>query len=80
MARGSIPVLEDPEVYGLGFVDGENCIVARKDDWGEAVRRVLSLDAAEVRRIRGNVLAVRETYLLPDRASARFNAQLPATR
>jgi hypothetical protein len=28
LVRGSIPVIEDPQVYGLDLADGENCIVA----------------------------------------------------
>jgi hypothetical protein len=76
LVRGAIPIIEDPQVYGLGLRDAENCIVARPDDWGAAVRRALDVSEAETRRMRRNVVALREEQLLPKRAIDHFRSQV----
>jgi hypothetical protein len=76
LVRGSIPIIEDPQVYGLQLRDAENCIVAKPDDWGAAVRRALDLGEAEIRRMRRNVVALREEQLLPKRAIDHFRSQV----
>jgi hypothetical protein len=76
LVRGSIPVIEDPQVYGLDLADGENCIVAEPHDWGAAVRRVMELTEANILRLRQNVMALRQERLLPEKASHRFRSQL----
>jgi hypothetical protein len=76
LARGSIPIIEDPELYGLELRDNDNCIIARPDDWGVAVRRALEMSEAEVRRMRRRVIMLRENYLLLPRAMEHFRSQL----
>src|SRR6266540_3294024 len=78
LVRGAIPVLEDPQAHGLDLRDGENCIIAKSDDWGSAVRRALNYAEADVRRMRGNVVALRESQLLPHKAIDRFRSELLA--
>src|SRR5262249_51778236 len=76
LVRGSIPIIEDPRVYGLELRDNDNCIIARPDDWGAAVQRALKMDEEEIRRIRRNVIGLREKQLLDDRAVEHFESQL----
>jgi hypothetical protein len=76
LVRGSIPIIEDPEVYYLGLRDGENCIVAEPDNWGAAVRRALELTERDTQRMRRNVATLRESLLVPNKAVDRFQSQL----
>lgn len=65
MLRGSIPILNEREapIYELGLRDGENCLLVRNNDWASAAHNALTMDPDEVRRMRANVLAVRQTRL-----------------
>ncbi len=76
LVRGSIPIIEDPQVYGLELHDGENCIVAKPEDWGTAVRVALDTAEADILRMRRNVIALREAKLIPHRAIDRFRSQV----
>ncbi len=72
MVRGAIPVIEDPELYNLPFVDGVNCLIVGGADWAQAVQRCLTCSPAEITRLRGGVLRLREERLLPDVAARDF--------
>ena len=72
----SIPIIEDPWLYGLNLRDDETCIVAKPDDWGAAVTRALNMTQTDVARMRRNIVALREERLLPERAIERFRTQL----
>lgn len=72
MARGAIPVLEDPELYNLPLVDGRNCVIAPEAGWAGAVRRCLALSTEEIARMRAEVLRLRESRLLPAVAAREF--------
>lgn len=76
LVRGAIPILEDPDVYELGLVDGENCLVAARNDWSSAVKRALRMADTDVLRMRRNVFFLRSKRLTPQKASERFNSQL----
>jgi len=76
LVRGSIPIIEDPEVYGLALRDNETCIIARSDNWGATVQRALKMSEADIRRMRRSVIALRERQLLPQRAIEHFRSQL----
>jgi len=72
LLQGAIPVLDNEKIYQFGLMDNENCIVVRNGDWGDAMERVLSMDVADIRRMRVNIAALRESYLLPEAAAARL--------
>jgi hypothetical protein len=74
--RGSIPIIEDPHVYGLQLRDNDNCIIARPDNWGETVQRTLKMSEAEIQRMRRSVIALREKQLIPHRVVEQFRSQL----
>jgi hypothetical protein len=76
LVRGSIPIIEDPQVYGLELQDAENCIVAKPDDWGAAVRRAMDMSEADVLQMRRNVAALREAKLVLHKAIDRLTSQL----
>jgi hypothetical protein len=76
LARCSIPIIENPQLYDLELRDDENCIVAKPDNWGAAVRRALDMTEADIVRMRRNVVALREERLLPARGIQRFRTQL----
>jgi hypothetical protein len=76
LVRGSIPIIEDPQVYGLALRDNETCIIARADNWGATVRRALKISEADILRMRRNVIALRERQLLPKRVIEHFRSEL----
>jgi hypothetical protein len=77
MVSGSIPIIEDPQHYQfLELRDVENCIVAKSNEWGVAVRRALSMSEEDIRRIRRKVAGIRQEQLLPQKAIERFRSQL----
>jgi hypothetical protein len=77
LVSGSIPIVEDPQHYQfLELRDGENCIVAKSNEWGVAVRRALSMSEEDIRRIRRKVAGIRQEQLLPQKAIERFRSQL----
>lgn len=75
LCRGSIPILPDCHLYGLGLRDSVNCIVVKDDDWYGSVMRALQLPFPKVQEIRSNVLHLRNHLLFPLAASRRFCGQ-----
>lgn len=72
LLQGAVPVLDNEEIYHLGLTDNENCIVVRNGEWGDAAERVLSMDADDIRRMRMNIIALKNKYLFPKTAAARL--------
>lgn len=72
VVRGAIPVIEDPELYDLPFVDGVNCVVVGGADWALAVRRCLAFPPEQIARLRAGALRLREERLLPEVAARDF--------
>lgn len=52
LLQGTIPILDCPNEYDIGLRDGENCIVARKGRWTDALRRALEMSDGDVRTMR----------------------------
>jgi hypothetical protein len=72
IARGTVPILEDPEVYNLPFIDGVNCLLVRGGDWSRPVAQCLTFDIGQVMAMREAVVRLRKEFVLPDAASQRF--------
>lgn len=75
LLRGSIPVLHASELdlYDLGLADGANCIAVPRGGWPAAIRRIVSMEQAEIVAMRHRALqTVRErvTYDALARAMA----------
>ena len=73
LIRGTIPVIEDPELYDIGLKDNETCFVVRNLDWAEGVRRALAATDSEVGRMRRAVVDLSRRKLTVDQASARLS-------
>ena len=73
VVRGSIPVIEDPQVYSVPFVADENCILVRNGDWGGAVQRCLEASPEQIATLRAGVLRLREEWMLPEVAGRHFH-------
>jgi hypothetical protein len=60
LLRGSIPVLnaDELDLYELGLVDGVNCVAVPAGGWPDAMRRIIAMDEADIRRMRRHVLAM----------------------
>jgi hypothetical protein len=81
VVRGSIPVIEDPQVYSVPFVADENCVLVRDGDWGGAVQRCLEASPEQIATLRAGVLRLREEWMLPEVAGRHFHdAFLAAAR
>jgi hypothetical protein len=65
MLRGSIPILNESEapIYEVGLRDGENCLLVRNDHWSDAVSRALQASQGEIKRMRQNILRIRNACL-----------------
>jgi hypothetical protein len=68
LLRGSIPILDCPELYDLGLGDEANCIVVRNNDWVGAVAKALSFTSEKVVSMREAVRKCRDQFLTLDRA------------
>jgi hypothetical protein len=79
LCRGAIPILQDTHLYGLGLVDGVNCILVKNNDWFDTVKQALNLPISTLEEMRRNVLALR-AMLVPSAASHRFQSQFQQRR
>jgi hypothetical protein len=79
LCRGSIPILPDAHLYGLGLRDSVNCLAVKGGDWHGAVMTALHLPLHKVQAMRRNVLNLRDTLLVPSAASHRFCDQFSTT-
>jgi hypothetical protein len=75
LCRGTIPILQDPHLYGLGLRDSVNCILVKDDDWNSSVKTALSLPVQDIQEMRKNVRNLRDTMLVPLIAARRFCKQ-----
>ena len=66
--RGSIPVLEieSRDIYDLGLVDGQNCLLVNSDDWPSTIRRLVHLDDSEVVRMRSRLAIMCRERMRPN--------------
>lgn len=79
LCRGAIPILQDTHLYGLGLVDGVNCILVKNNDWFDTVKQALNLPISTLEEMRRNVLAL-QARLVPSAASHRFQSQFQQRR
>jgi hypothetical protein len=75
LCRGAIPILPDPQLYGLELRHLANCISVTGGDWYGAVKYALSVSVQELQEMRNNVLNLRDALLVPSVASRRFCEQ-----
>jgi hypothetical protein len=72
LLRGSIPILDCPDEYDIGLVDGVNCLVVRGNDWGRALERSLSFEPASIIEMRRAVTRLVERHLTFASAGQRW--------
>jgi hypothetical protein len=74
LLRGSIPVLAEEEIdlYGIGLVDGENCIGVPAGRWAETVARLTEADEDDILRMRSRAFAMFEHRLAYDALARRM--------
>ena len=68
LLRGSVPVLAASELdlYGVEFVDRENCIVVPDAQWSQTIERLTRTDESVLVRMRSNIRATVENHLRYD--------------
>jgi hypothetical protein len=48
LLQGAIPILDCPDDYDIGLIDGVNCLVALHGDWSGAVQRALACERTKI--------------------------------
>lgn len=76
LLQGVIPILDCPEEYEIGLIDGKNCLQVSTGRWKEAVERALGMKSEEVIRMRAAAMDIRNAFLLPDAAGRNWLAKL----
>ncbi len=76
LLQGVIPILDCPEEYEVGLVDGKNCLQVSAGRWKDAVERALRMKSEEVIKMRAAVMEIRNACLLPEAAGRRWLAKL----
>jgi hypothetical protein len=78
LLRGSSPVLATSELdlYGVELADGENCIGVPENGWPETIRRLATMDEAQVVAMRRNIFAMFAASLDYDAVAKRLRARI----
>jgi hypothetical protein len=76
LLQGVIPILDCPEEYEIGLVDGENCLKVSAGRWKETVEHALGMTSGQVIKMRAAVMEIRNAYLLPEAAGRNWLAKL----
>ncbi|WP_193855455.1 exostosin family protein, partial [cf. Phormidesmis sp. LEGE 11477] len=74
LIKGSIPILceNDLPLYDVELEDGVNCIAVRENSWDVAIETALRLEFEKVKKIRENILAMKNTFLSEKAFSTRL--------
>lgn len=76
LSRGAIPILEDEKIYNIDLTDMKNCIVVKDSNWAEAIDIACGFSVDEIRKIRSNIIELRDKYLLPEVAALRLRTAM----
>ena len=82
LAAGAIPILQYPQYLTPPLTDGENCLVFNNaEELQAALRKALSIDEREIRKLHKNALAYYKQHLQPGSLTKKLmSPNAPTTR